>query len=182
MMKRLTAGVLTLVTAGVLLWTGTRREPPRIESSPSLVESPPVQEEPTLAALEFLRGTLEAARKGDVAAYLASFAGTLRQRLQHEVEQRGHEVFAADLKRAARARKGHALYAPEPDGPGAYVITVESVYPDRNERQTYRLERTNDTWRITAVEPARGHTPRTKYGDLADFQAPQDVPVPPQDP
>ena len=41
--------------------------------------------------------------------------------------------FAADLQRAARARKGHALYAPEPDGPDAYVITVESVYrrPER---------------------------------------------------
>jgi len=179
-MKRLIAGVLTLLIAGVLLWTGGRRQQP-LESTQSSFVSPPAQQAPALAAEEFLGNTLDSARKGDVAAYLSSFGGALRERLQHDVEQRGDAAFAADLQRAARARKGHALYAPEPDGPGAYVITVESVYADRNERQAYRLERSAGNWLITAVEPARGHTPRTKYGELADYQPPQAVPVPTQE-
>ena len=96
-MKRLIAGVLTLLIAGVLLWTGRRREPPRLESTRAPFVSSPAQEEPALAAEEFLRGTLDAARKGDVAAYLSSFGGALRQRLEHDVEQRGNAAFAADL-------------------------------------------------------------------------------------
>ena len=179
-MKRLIAGVLTLLIAGVLLWTG-RRHQSSLDTSQAPFVSAPAQEVPALAAEEFLRNTLDAARKGDVAAYLSSFGGALRQRLQQDVKQRGDLAFAADLQRAARARKGHALYAPEPDGPEAYVITVESVYADRNERQAYRLELSAGKWLITAVEPARGHTPSTKYGELADFQSPQDVPVPKQE-
>ncbi len=170
-----------MLLAGVLLWTGSRWEPPQLESTGASFAASPAQELPALAAAEFLRGTLDAARKGDVAAYLSSFGGALRQRLQHDVEQQGNAAFAADLQRAARARKGHALYAPEPDGPGAYVIIVESVYPDRNERQAYRLERTDGNWLITAVEPKRGHTPLTRYGELADLQPSQDVPVPTQE-
>ncbi len=61
------------------------------------------------------------------------------------------------------------------------MIMVESVYADRNERQAYRLERTAGNWLITTVDPARGHTPRTKYGEPADYQPPQDVPVPTQE-
>jgi hypothetical protein len=179
-MKRLIAGMLTLLIAGVLLWTGRRPEPATLESNRTTFVSAPDQEEPALAAEELIRTTLDAARKGDVAAYLSSFGDALGQRLQHDVEERGNEAFAADLRKAASARKGHALYAPEPDGSDAYVITVESVYADRNERQAYRLERSNGTWLITAVEPARGHTPRTKYGEPADFQPPQAVPVPAQ--
>ena len=157
-MKRIIAGVLTLLIAGALLWTGLRREPGPLESPRDPFASSPVQTEPALAAEEFLRHTLETARKGDVAAYLSSFGGALRQRLQDEVEQQGNAAFAALLQKAAQARKGHAMYAPEPDGSDAYVITVDSVYPDRNERQAYRLERISGTWLITAVEPARPYS------------------------
>jgi len=134
--------------AGVLLWTGSRWEPPQLESTRASFVSSPAQEVPALAADEFLRSTLDAARKGDVAAYISSFGGALRQRLQHDVEQRGNAAFAADLRRVARARKGHALYAPEHDGPRAYVIMVESIYLDRNERQAHRLEQAGGNWLI----------------------------------
>jgi hypothetical protein len=179
--KRLVAGLLTLLLVAALLWTGTQVGRPATPSSPTAVTPAFANDEPGLGATAALRAALEAARAGDVAAYLSSFGGALRRRLEDQAQARGDSALADDLKRAALARKGHALYAPEADGPEAYVIMVESVYADRNERQAYRMERTSGTWLITAVETARGRTPRNKYGDLADFKAPQDVPVPTQD-
>jgi hypothetical protein len=175
--KQLIAGILTLVIAGVLLWTGRRGGLPQSAPGQDSTESSRFRDEPALAAEAILRDTLDAARNGDVVAYLSSFAGAIRHRLDQNVEERGRAAFANDLKQAARARKGHAIFAPEPDGPDAYVITVESIYPDRNERQAYRLERSSGSWRITAVETARGRTPSNKYGEPAEYQAPEDVPV-----
>ncbi len=180
--KRLIAATLTLLLAGMLLWTGRRGGLSRPTESRGDSTPSPVRDESASAAEASLRGTLDAARQGDVEAYLSSFAGPLRQRLEHDVEARGRGAFGDDLRQAARARKGHAVYSPEPDGPDAYVITVESVYPDRNERQSYRLERSSGNWLITAVETARGRTPANKYGELADFKAPEDVPVPTDEP
>jgi hypothetical protein len=134
-----------------------------------------------MAAENCLRNMLESAREGDCAAYLSAFGGPLRQRLEHEIQERGSPAFAADLQRAALARKGHALYAPEADGADAFVIILESVFPDRNERQAYRLERASGNWLIAAIEPARGNVPPAKYGESADEQAPQDVPVAPDE-
>ncbi|MGC8643132.1 MAG: hypothetical protein ACP5XB_25005 [Isosphaeraceae bacterium] len=175
--KRLIAGTLTLLLAGLLLWTGRRGGPPRPTESRGDSTPSPVRDEPATAAEGVLRGTLDAARQGDVETYLSSFGGALRQRLEHDVAARGRGAFGDDLRQAARARKGHAVYAPEPDGPDAYVITVESVYADRNERQSYRLERSSGNWLITAVATARGRTPSSKYGARADFKAPEGVPV-----
>ena len=80
-------------------------------------------------------------------AYLAAFGPALRERLGREAEEKGREAFAGSLRAAARARKSHAVFAPEADGPDAARVVVESVYPDRNERQTYRLERSEGGWR-----------------------------------
>jgi hypothetical protein len=180
--KKVVAGLLTLLLAGLLVWIGSRgRRDQRDSGSEPLIPFT-APEEPGRAAEAALRETLEAARKGDVTAYLSSFGGALRQRLEHEVQGRGRAAFANALQQAARARKGHALFAPEPDGPHVYVIAVESVYADRNERQAYRLDRTSDDgWLITAVDSARPSTPRNKYGEPAEFQASQDVPVPAED-
>jgi hypothetical protein len=108
---------------------------------------------------------------------LSSFGGSLRLRLEREVQERGRAAFAEDLLRGSRARKGHALFAAQPDGHGSYTIAAEYVYADHNERQVYWLERSSGSWQITAVDPARSQTPRTKYGETAEYQSPEDVPV-----
>jgi len=46
---------------------------------------------------------------------------------------------------------------------------VEAVYADRNERQTYHLERTPSGWLVTAVDLVRSHSPEEKYGSGAGF-------------
>jgi hypothetical protein len=121
---------------------------------------------------------LQKARDGDVAGYLAAFSGPTRARLEREVAGKGHEEFADELRKAATTRKSHAVFAPEPDGPDGASITVESVYPEHNERQTFRLERSGSAWLVTDVETVRSVTPSAKYGSPATYSGPEGPPVP----
>jgi hypothetical protein len=176
-MKRFTAAVLTVALMGLLLWSGLRRGPSTTSSSTSTsVASSSRTDEggPVEAAI---RALLESGRRGDVAAYLGAFTGALHNRLAREVDERGREAFADDLCRAARARKSHAVFAVEPEGSSWARVTVESVYADRNERQTYRMEQTEGVWRVSEVESVRSHQPRARFGAPAVYIAPEGVPV-----
>jgi hypothetical protein len=172
-MKRIVAGVLTVALMGILLWSGMNRPvvqtPSGVSGGSNNGASDPA--EVRLASL------LQAAWNGDVAGYLDCFSGTLRQRLEREVNERGRDVFAADLKRAARSRKSHAIFAVEPEGTGAARITVETVYPDRNERQTYHLAQESAGWLVNDVETIRSQVPKAKFGMPATYQEPEGVPV-----
>ena len=169
-MRRILAGILTVALMGLLLWSGSRR--------PAVTPEGTEADDPAAGAEGRVRALLGSARDGDVAAYLDAFSGPLRWRLEREVAERGRDAFAAELRRAARARKSHAVFAPEPEGPDTVRIAVETVYPDHNERQTYRLDKTPDGWFVTEVDSVRGHTPRAKFGTPASFQEPEGVPVP----
>jgi hypothetical protein len=175
-MRRVVAGVATLALMVLLLWSGMRRGGSPAGAAPDAVATAP---DPYEDAEARVRALLAGARDGDVSAYLAAFVGPLRDRLEREVRERGADAFATDLRRAAAARKGHAVFAPEPDGPDAARITVEAIYPDRNERQTYRLERGPDGWRVAAVETVRSRTPAAKFGTPAQYQEPEGPPVEP---
>jgi hypothetical protein len=173
-MKRSIAGLLTVALMGLLLWSGVRR--PASTATPSTSETDASQQQ-TNPAEARVQALLETARAGDVAAYLASFAGPLRDRLEREAADRGRDAFAADLRRAAFLRKSHAVFAVEPEGSDSARVTVETVYPDRNERQTYRLEPRDKSWLVTEVETVRSHQPKAKFGTPASYIAPEGVPV-----
>jgi hypothetical protein len=93
------------------------------------------------------------------------------------VNERGREAFADDLRKASAVRKSHAVFAAEPDSDDQAHVTVETVYPDRNERQTFRVERFNGTWTVADVETVRSHQPQSKFGTPASYIAPEGVPV-----
>ncbi|MBX6313727.1 MAG: hypothetical protein IRY99_12525 [Isosphaeraceae bacterium] len=182
-MKRVLAGIATIALMGLLLWNGLRQPPaPTGGGEPSASASTSASSRPSPAeeAEAEVRALLEKGRSGDVTDYLDAFTGPIRERIDREVRERGRDAFAAELRRAAAARKSHAVFAPEPDGPDAYRVTVESVYPDRNERQTYRIVKVAEGWRIADVETLRTHQPKAKYGAPADFIEPEGVPIPAQ--
>src|SRR5438105_336717 len=120
-MKRIVAGVLTVALMGLLLWSGLKR--PAGQDGPGTIRSGNNAPDPSEARLSTL---LQSAWNGDVTAYLDCFSGPLRQRLEREVNERGRDVFAADLRRAARSRKSHAIFAVEPEEGAAARITVET--------------------------------------------------------
>src|SRR5690242_2208967 len=137
-MRRLLAAILTAGVMAALLWAGLRQRavPPARQSASGDAADSDTPQSPEAA----VRALLASAQRGDVASYRAAFSGSLRERIDRELNERGVDRFAGQLRRASAARKSHAIFAAEPDGPDAVRITVENVYPDRNERQTYRLE------------------------------------------
>ncbi len=128
-MKRVIAGLLTILILIVMTWTALQRP-----SSPWLVDAAAVAgpgdgDSPRLnhqlnSASDRIESLIESGRRGDVALYLAAFAGPLRTRLDREVHERGWAEFGEQLRRAGRARKSHAIFAPSltvrcPKSPGS---------------------------------------------------------------
>ena len=177
-MKRLLAGLLTVALMALLLWSGMRDPGPGEGSPVPSAEAP----DPSGGPEARVRALLADASAGDVPAYLAAFAPTFRARLEREADEKGRSVFAQSLRDAAGARKSHAVFAPETDGPDASTVVVEAVYPDRNERQTYRLERLEGAWLVAGVETVRAHRPPAKFGAPAGYREPEGVPVPVETP
>jgi hypothetical protein len=181
-MKRAAAGVLTALLMGLLLWRGRPAAPPPfidgIDTRRTTTSPTP---DPLAGASARVHRLLDAARAGDVAAYLDGFAPPLRPRLERTVAEGGRDAFAAGLKAAATARRGRAVFDPVADGPDAALVAVEFVYEDRNERQTFRLRREEggDTWRVVDVAGVRGREPASRYGAPATFEGPEGNPVAP---
>jgi hypothetical protein len=182
-LKRFLAALCTLILMGGMLWTGLRHRDPSAEGSPARLRlsrdagRPVVQD--LSGASRRIEALLDEATRGDVAAYLASFDGPLRTRLEQQADERGRAALAAELRRAAQARQSHAVFAPVADGedPATARITVESIFADRIERQTYHLARRNAAWLVTGVETARDRVPKNPLGSLATFHEPEGVPV-----
>ena len=174
-MKKVVAAGLTAAILGALLWSGSRRAP--TEKPPTGAEAIVTISDEEGPAEARVKGLLQDAEAGDVSGYLNAFTGTLRERLGREVNERGRGAFADDLRGAAKARKSHAVFAAEADGRDAARVTVETVYPDRNERQTYRVERAEGGWFVAGLETVRSHQPVSRFGTPAHYIAPEGVPV-----
>jgi hypothetical protein len=170
-MKPFIAGLLTVAILGALLFLGSREGAQIRSADPQRAESP-TEPEP-VPAEEAVRRLIRCGDEGDVTGYLQSFSGTLRDRLEREVAARGREAFANDLKRSAGARKGHAVFAAEPEVADAARVVVEMVYPDRNERQTYRVVRSKDDWRVAEVATVRSRQPSERFGTSANAVVPE---------
>ncbi len=178
-MKRTMSAIAAVLIMAALVWLGRDRSRTADPASPGASPGgqPGVE---LLGAAERVEGLLADAGRGDVAAYLAAFRGPVRVRLEQQADERGRSAFADELRRTARARKGHATFEPEPDGDdtGAVRVTVESTFADHVERQTFRLVRDQVGWVIADVETARDHVPRDAPGSTADYNQPEGPPVP----
>jgi hypothetical protein len=175
-MKRLLAGLLTLALMGLLFRSALRDPGAGVDQGNTTISSSE-ELDSSKSPEGRVRSLLADASAGDVPAYLAAFAPPLRARYEREADEKGRLAFAEALRSAAKARKSHAVFAPEADGPDSSKVVVEAVYPDRNERQTYRLERIEGGWLVADVETVRGHRPQAKFGTPASYREPEGVPV-----
>jgi hypothetical protein len=107
---------------------------------------------------------LDAARKGDVAKYLAAYSGSMQTSLRQSIAESSNSAFSQYLQDTNAALKGVAVMAPEITSDREAKARVEYVYQDRNEAQNMYLEKTTTGWKITRVETAQRVKTLIPYG------------------
>lgn len=134
---------------------------------------------PSLRAVAQAEGTgpqdavyamLDAARAGNVQAYLASFSGAQEARLRQSISDSSPVRFGTYLQEMNSAVKGVAVTAPETVGPNQVRVRVEYVYQDRSEAQTMLVEKSGRAWKIVDVSAAERVRVIVPYGTPVEDQ------------
>jgi|SRR5271157_4558464 len=139
-----TLAVLTLIAGGIYFLKRTRPSDPQPQDA--------------------IYGMLDAARAGDLKAYLASYTGQMEASLRQSVKETGEAAFAKYLRSTNAAIKGVALQAPQPLSAGNVSVRVEYIYQDRNEAQTMMLQKDSGGWKIARVDGAERVKTLVPYG------------------
>lgn len=149
-MKHIAALVATAVLLATVLSLGRGRSNRQGPASPS----------------ECLTRMFSAAEQGDLAAYLNCFTGPQRERIERELSGQSAEEFAAALRDAVRTLKGRAVSGSDDVKPDAHsaTLTVERIYGQHAERQSYHFVRQSDNWQIDSVGAVEKHQPPVPYG------------------
>lgn len=107
---------------------------------------------------------LDAARTGDVKAYLSSYTGQMESSLKQSLAETTQTGFAKYLKDSNAAIKGIAISEPQTLTDREVKVRVEYVYQDRNEAQFLYLERGPAGWKITRVDGVERVKTLVPYG------------------
>ena len=109
-------------------------------------------------------GMLDAARAGDVNAYMASYSGQMATSLQESLAESTPAAFAKYLQDSNAAIKGVAISEPQILTDREVKVRVEYVYQDRNEAQLMYLEKAPGGWKIARVDGAERVKTLVPYG------------------
>jgi hypothetical protein len=157
--KQRVAQILTvLILAGVLGGTLAKKNGWTLRTTRAAMQSSQPTPEDAIYAM------LDAARKGDVAKYLAAYSGSMQTSLRQSIAESSNSAFSQYLQDTNAALKGVAVMAPEITSDREAKARVEYVYQDRNEAQNMYLEKTTTGWKITRVETAQRVKTLIPYG------------------
>jgi len=134
---------------------------PKIRAS-DLAPKAAAKAEPT--PQDAIYGMLDAARAGDVKAYLASYTGQMESALRQSLAETTESGFAKYLKDSNAAIKGVAISEPQSLTDREMKVRVEYVYQDRNEAQTMYLEKLPGAWKIARVDGVERVKTLVPYG------------------
>ncbi len=171
-MKPLVASVAALAFVAIGFYVGRRVETPPadVEEEVQRENAEPVAEpgrESTIeSATDVVWAALDAAGRGDVAAYARFLSGELRERFTDtaEIERNGE-----GLEQTLFGVKGIAVMAPREIDDETCMVEAEFQYTDRKEGQRFRLRRgQGGSWRIERISPARPLPQTIRYGTPVD--------------
>ena len=118
---------------------------------------------PPSSPQDAIYGMLDAARSGNVSAYLASYTGPMLASLRESVRETTEAAFSGYLRDSNSAIKGVAVSDPQINDREA-TARVEYVYQDRNEVQIVHLEKVGGEWKIARVDGAERVKTLIPYG------------------
>jgi ketosteroid isomerase-like protein len=107
---------------------------------------------------------LDAARLGDVKAYMNNYTGQMAVALGQSLAEATQPGFAKYLQDSNAAIKGVAIAEPQTLTDREVKVRVEYVYEDRNEAQTMYLEKGPGGWKIARVEGVERVKTLVPYG------------------
>ncbi len=110
----------------------------------------------------------DAAREGDVEAYLDCFSGALKQNLQKTATDMGEAQFRQYLKTLNHEVTGIAVSDLEQVNEQTATLKVEFVFRGKNEAQKHRFRLVDGKWKIDGVETAARIKTLIPYGAEAE--------------
>ncbi len=131
-------------------------------SAADLLPSAAPKREP--APRDTIYAMLDAARDGDVAAYIDCYTGEMTRRLEQSRDEMTSEGFARYLRERNAEIKGIAINEPEQASDSRVRVRVEYVYEDRNEAQLVYLEKAGNAWKIVGLDGAERVPTLVPYG------------------
>ena len=111
---------------------------------------------------------MDAARDGDVRAYLGCYTGQMESTLRQIVAEKGEAALTSYIRNFNASVKGVAIQEPQSTADREVRLRVEFVYRDRNEAQTYYLEQGGGNWKIARQENAEGVKTLVPYGTAVE--------------
>ena len=124
----------------------------------------PAAPKPEPTPQDAIYGMLDAARAGDVNAYLAAYTGQMEVSLRQSLAETTPAGFAKYLQDSNAAIKGVAISEPQTLTDREVRVRVEYVYQDRNEAQSMYLEKAPGGWRIARVDGTERVKTLVPYG------------------
>jgi hypothetical protein len=149
--KRTATIVTVLAMAGLLVFAITRRNVRR---------AGPAETGPEGA----IYAMLEAARAGDVSAYLAQYSGQMASTLRAVVAEKSEPGFRDYLRSTNAEVKGVAVSGVRQVSDTEAELQLEYIFQDRNEVQSIKLERQSGRWKIARVDGAERVKTLVPYG------------------
>jgi hypothetical protein len=107
---------------------------------------------------------LEAARAGDVSAYLAQYSGQMAATLKAVVAEKSAPGFRDYLRSTNAEVKGVAVSGVRQISDSEAELQLEYIFQDRNELQSVKLERQAGRWKIVRVDSAERVKTLVPYG------------------
>ncbi|HET8547681.1 MAG TPA: hypothetical protein VFL57_06750 [Bryobacteraceae bacterium] len=108
--------------------------------------------------------TLDAVREGNLKKYIDAHTGDMEASLRRTAAEAGEARLLQSLQEQNAPLKGIAIEEPERLSGREVKARVEYVFADRNEVQTYYLERSGAGWKIARVDGAERIKTLVPYG------------------